>query len=515
MKSKKKFVVLSLGIILLLLAVGVVLLARNSHKKTCTHCNILLIDIDILRADELPCYGYKRDTAPNLCAFAQQSVLFEDNYAPGPWTLPSIFSTITSLYPTFHRVRLVFIDKLSSSIPTLAEVLHDEGYKTIYVGPNEDNKGSITTNNGGLRGYDQIISDESLPQVIAETSKDRKPWFIHYYTSDLHSPYLLPNGVQPMVNLPQPKGFSITESEYKYNLNKWIGDHYHEMFTEKTIEQYKDALLQAKNSQTFAFSDLFNKLCIGSRVITNCLTGWAPFNDAYLQFINPDNPSDIAYLRMMYDSVIHLLDQKLGSYLLKMDAGPLAQNTITIIMSDHGDAFFEHGMFGHENDFHTELYHTPLIIHAPGLPAERVSHSTGNMDIFPTILDLLGMTTKSILQGNSVLPYIDHPQIDPSFFTLSEDYFSGVLLQNRDWLYFLPEEALGIEDSKLYQKSVDPQENNNVANKFPLLTQTLYNRAAVLRSYETIISNAQPLQDVNTIKIDPKKIERMKKEGYF
>src|SRR5574340_199102 len=120
--------------LLLIIIIGTLLLLDNRvpTKDICAQCNILLIDIDTLRADDLPCYGYQKNTAPNLCAFAEKSVIFNDNYSTSYWTQPSIFSTITSLYPAFHRVEKIF-DRLSPEIPTLAEVLHKNGYRTVYV----------------------------------------------------------------------------------------------------------------------------------------------------------------------------------------------------------------------------------------------------------------------------------------------------------------------------------------------------------------------------------------------
>ena len=60
----------------------------QKERPLCPWCNIVLIDIDILRADALPCYGYKRNTAPNICALAQKGLVFTDNYAQSTWTLP-------------------------------------------------------------------------------------------------------------------------------------------------------------------------------------------------------------------------------------------------------------------------------------------------------------------------------------------------------------------------------------------------------------------------------------------
>ncbi|MGH7859823.1 MAG: sulfatase, partial [Candidatus Binatia bacterium] len=91
--------------------------------------NILVVSIDSLRADHLGCYGYARDTTPNIDRLAAQGVLFGFTFAPTTWTLPSHLTLLTSLPPEEHGV----IDdgmKMSDEAVTLAEVLRQAGFTT-------------------------------------------------------------------------------------------------------------------------------------------------------------------------------------------------------------------------------------------------------------------------------------------------------------------------------------------------------------------------------------------------
>ncbi len=84
--------------------------------------NILLITIDSLRPDHLGCYGYKRDTSPNIDKIAKEGILFTQAITQAPWTWPSIHSLITSTYPSTHGV--YFWDQiLPDSISTLTQIL--------------------------------------------------------------------------------------------------------------------------------------------------------------------------------------------------------------------------------------------------------------------------------------------------------------------------------------------------------------------------------------------------------
>ncbi|HUT84328.1 MAG TPA: sulfatase-like hydrolase/transferase, partial [Thermodesulfobacteriota bacterium] len=64
--------------------------------------NIILITLDTVRADHVSCYGYERQTTPNLDAFSREGVLYKNAYATASWTLPSHASIFTGMYPTKH-----------------------------------------------------------------------------------------------------------------------------------------------------------------------------------------------------------------------------------------------------------------------------------------------------------------------------------------------------------------------------------------------------------------------------
>ena len=98
--------------------------------------NLLVISIDTLRADHLTCYGYDRGTSPHLDQLAREGVLFENLTAASSWTVPSHMSMFTSLYPSVHKVQNFSI-RLAEGIPTLAQCLAQSGYVTaaFVTGP--------------------------------------------------------------------------------------------------------------------------------------------------------------------------------------------------------------------------------------------------------------------------------------------------------------------------------------------------------------------------------------------
>src|SRR5215468_10326927 len=112
--------------------------------------NVLLISLDTLRPDHLGCYGYGKPTSPNLDRFARRALVFTNCRAQAPWTLPSHMSLFTSMVPSFNGVDN--LNKvLPEDIPTMAQLLRGEGYRTAAL----VNNGQMRAHWGFARGFDQ------------------------------------------------------------------------------------------------------------------------------------------------------------------------------------------------------------------------------------------------------------------------------------------------------------------------------------------------------------------------
>lgn len=92
--------------------------------------NLLLVSIDTLRADHLGCYGYSAAQTPRLDALARSGLRFEKATTVVPLTLPAHASLLTGTFPAWHGVRDNGGFYLDDERATLAEVLHDKGFRT-------------------------------------------------------------------------------------------------------------------------------------------------------------------------------------------------------------------------------------------------------------------------------------------------------------------------------------------------------------------------------------------------
>jgi arylsulfatase A-like enzyme len=110
-----------------------------------------------------------------------------------------------------------------------------------------------------------------------------------------------------------------------------------------------------------------------------------------------------------YDSAIHWVDANVAALLRALRDQGLATRTVLVIASDHGESFMEHGSEGHARNLYREVTHVPLIMALPFELEEGivVDAQVRNVDIWPTLLDLLGLPPLPGADGRSLLPLVD------------------------------------------------------------------------------------------------------------
>lgn len=175
--------------------------------EDCDQCNVVVIVVDTLRADHLPFYGYARNTAPFLTELAKQGVVFTRTFSASSWTAPATASIFTSMLPSQHRVITGFaatkdlqrdnpeikLNRLPQHAVTIAEYMHEAGYKTIGVTDNIN----IGSDMGFDRGFDRFSNTRSAgAERVNEIAKNyvsepsEKPYFLYLHYMDPHSPYI-------------------------------------------------------------------------------------------------------------------------------------------------------------------------------------------------------------------------------------------------------------------------------------------------------------------------------------
>ena len=156
--------------------------------------NLIIICLDALRADHLGCYGYGRDTSPFIDQFARRGVRFARCNSQAPWTIPSLWSVFTGLYPS-ASCEGQWPDKwrFNANAQTLARVLADHGYRTMAV----TGGGSTAPESGlatGFGAYETVGGLGNIPEVYARAvewlgAHQREKFFLFLHTYEIHEPY--------------------------------------------------------------------------------------------------------------------------------------------------------------------------------------------------------------------------------------------------------------------------------------------------------------------------------------
>lgn len=328
--------------------------------------NILLVSIDSLRADHLGCYGYGRDTTPEIDRLAREGTVFQNHVSTTSWTLPAHISLFTGQEISVHGVSTDGFS-LHPDLPTLAEILKEAGYRTAafcsspYMNPAF----------GCARGFDLYYNIDAERYDFVDTvlpSEEERDRVHQDITSpriaELASDWLAENAAKPF----------------------FLFLHFWDVHYDYTPPPPYDQLFNPGYAGDIDGSDYIH-------------------NDR----VNPGmDPRDREQIIALYDGEIAYTDHHLGMVLDKLKELELFDRTLIVVTADHGDEFFEHGNKGHRLTLYEEVIRVPLVIRLPegGNGTKTVEAPSGIIDITPTILDRLGIPKPGSIQGESLLPLI-------------------------------------------------------------------------------------------------------------
>lgn len=221
-----------------------------------------------------------------------------------------------------------------------------------------------------------------------------------------------------------------------------------------------------------------------------------------------------------YDNSIRWEDEQVGEILAELFRLDLAKKTMIVVVSDHGEAFGEHGSEGHARDVHQEVTNTPFIIGFPMRlePGAVIAHATQNIDVFPTIYSILGIEPPELSDGKSRANWIsgdyvpDYPdrdfsQLDRSWGKKTAE--SDVVVAVREAGYRLIHVAGHPERDRIYDVKSDKREAVNIAASVPNVLKNLRNVAEQHLSLESPWEGGAP-----EIELDEMSLRQLRALGY-
>jgi arylsulfatase len=318
--------------------------------------NVLLIVVDTLRADRLGVYGDDRGLTPAIDALAAQGILFENVVAQSAWTSPATASILTGTDPTTHGIRGLG-DTIDPETPAFATILAAEGFSTAAITTNINVRAELGFSRGfasylylpesearkGFYAEAEEVQAEAMAWLDTEASK---PFFLYLHLSEPHAPYA-----------PAPEA-----------VNRFV-----------------------RGTPSAAIATAADPL--------DRLSASAPALPAAAR------AADLAWVSSLYDAEVATVDTMLGQLRNDLEERGLWATTLVVLTSDHGEAFGEHGFAGHGYSLFAEEVQVPLILGWGGAAAEaqRSAVLARQIDVLPTILDLLGVPLPSGVEGVSLV----------------------------------------------------------------------------------------------------------------
>ena len=477
--------------------------------------NVILIIADAMRYDHLSCYGYAKETSPNIDQLAKHGVIFTNAFSQSHNTLGSVVSIFTSLYPSSHCVEHIFKDSTPDNIYTLADILNIYGYKTAWFGPLQDPHTSMSKNL--LKGFNEVLDlHEGYAQIFNIIKKRQDEHFfitIHSYSTHENS---LINGESGYLYDKKSVLFKRLESYYVKAWEKM----YH---TCKNNPEELDKIFgkgwSSKNAKYFAlpYSDKsFNKI---QQLLDSAFKRYS-FNKIIKLgqkqlFFKTLNDEDLLILLSLLDDAIHGLDKDLiGGLIRELKENNLYDKTIIIITADHGNEYREHGHIGHQAYLYDEIIKVPLLFHIPFLnKAVKIGGLVQSIDILPTVLELLNIPAPYSVQGISLVGQIEgKPGAIANDYVFAKTIPGSFAIRSKQYKLIQKNTEDGNLFYEFYNLKDDPLERNNLIHTelgiADILKAELKSKLISLPKYNRKNSEFIP-------EIDSKTRERIKKTGYW
>ncbi len=461
---------------------------KSETNKEFKDCNFFVLLVDCLRADHLHCYGYGRQTSPEIDSIAKQGFLFEDCIAQALNTKPSVTSLLTSLYPSVHKARhpIDVLDpenysdyQYKKKLKNLPQWLRENQFETMAFETNPHIKKKF----GYEYGFDKFEfvghwanAEEVNKKILKNVKQAKKPVFSFVHYMDVHAPYQVP----------------------------------------KKVVEYKPT--EGKNVWRTGVID------------------------------EEINLHDLEYTIARYDEQINYVDQHIGDLIKKIDEMNSGRN-VFVLTADHGDSFMDHGAMDHWQNLYEELVHIPLILRLPGVEGKRVRETVRSIDIAPSILELAGLKPER-MQGESLVEFfkgngksriafsenqsdqrigsftvkqksvrtdkwkyiISEKRFEPKLNSrllkdLAKWAFKGILKRERFEVFF---SNSTIEE--LFNLETDPDETKNLSDKEKQVLEEMKNK---LKSFEEECANCEIEVTEKQTKLDSETEKQLRGLGYL
>ncbi|MCO4764000.1 MAG: sulfatase [Myxococcales bacterium] len=381
--------------------------ATNTASKQAPAKNALIIFIDSISRQHLEPWGYERPVDPHLRALAASSIRFDQARSNAGQTDLGTIALFYSLFPLTH------LNKANT-------YKHGHGGRPVH-----------------LRAKDAGFA-------VGLFSAD---WEVH---DGGHAP-LHPGQCDAFVDA----RIAANPME-KAQITGWAGRREDQLVGQ--FLRWHDKARQS-GKRTFSYVKFLRPHApyYTPPNLADWQPPWSPTTDGYNVFDFNPPPGRVNALRNRYDNAIHFADHALGKLIAGLKRTGALDDTVIVFLTDHGEGWGQHGIFGHASQHFEEIIDIPLLLRLPGGHAGVDNRMASTIDVAPTLLDALGLPPGPEYQGRSLLD----PTYKPRFHFAWSDSVGPVsnVVVDQWKLIWIP----GTDEQWLFNLSDDPNERNNLA----------------------------------------------------
>jgi len=433
--------------------------------------NILFIVIDSLRADKV--FGKnKTSKIPNIESLIKNGVYFEQAICSTPATGVSVSSIFTGLYPFKIGMGSEKYQKFNPKIRNCIQILKENDYNTYATSPEITNDLGVTHDfenpDKSYNNYFSLFAGLGN-QIIQKISANylKKPWFFYIHILDLHKPVVVPKKFDD-------EKFGLSQYERMLSATDfWIGKILEKINLSNTL-----VIFTADHGEYIPFVKHEGKIIsLEASAAEKNLWKWG--NKV---------PQNLYPIKRKLAGLIRTTRNQIKS--TKLDHSSFSEYEKRVLL---------HQRQGNVPDLYDDLIRVPLIFSGYGITSNSIiSRQTPQVDIFPTILDIIGIELQEQVDGKSLLPIISGKKLRDSFVYIESSPGIGkgkdkvIGIRSSNFKYFRDLNNTG-RVLHLYDLKNDSLEENNIANKSKSVLKNLEEELLKIRSgsyekYENEIS---------------------------
>jgi choline-sulfatase len=422
--------------------------------------HILLVVVDQLSALFLRAHGHRVTKTPTIDRLAEEGVVFDNAYCPSPLCAPARAVLMTGALPSRTGVYDNSAE-FPAWLPTFAHVLRLEGYRTClsgkmhFVGPDQ------------LHGFEERLTTDVYPGDFGWTPDWSRPgervaWWYH----DLHS--VKEAGVAEITNqleFDDEVAFHAVRRLYDYARF----EHDAPLCLCVSFSHPHDPYVARRRHWELFADDEIDPPAVPAKRYEELDPHERRLWHASAMDEVEVTEDDVRAARHGYYASLAYVDERIGEVLDALEACGLAEDTVTIFLSDHGDFLGEHGLF-YKMSFREHAVHVPLVVHAPGrYAARRVQEPVSLADLMPSLADLarpgLAGELPRPVDGRSLVHLLEGGAEDPAATVLGEYLAEGVLgpmvmIRRGRWKFI----HTASDPDQLFDLEADPLELDDLAS---------------------------------------------------